>query len=146
MPDYVVRYGAMRLLGVFSAAAGREYRRGISVVARTDRGLEIGEVLCEATAEATNGMNDPGTGQILREMTPEDRNRFIGQMVERLAARLKSDGRDLAGWLKLMRAYKVLGRDSDAAVALKDAKAQFEGDQKSLAEIEQAAKSLGLGL
>ena len=74
MSDYVVRYGAMRFLGVFSAAAGREYRRGMSVVARTDRGLEIGEVLCEATAEATGHMNDPGTGQILREMTVEDRN------------------------------------------------------------------------
>ena len=27
MSDYVVRYGAMRFLGVFSAAAGRECRR-----------------------------------------------------------------------------------------------------------------------
>jgi cell fate regulator YaaT (PSP1 superfamily) len=74
MSDYIVRYGAMRLLGVFSAAAGREFRRGMRVVARTDRGLEIGEILCDATEEATRGINDPGTGQILREMTAEDRN------------------------------------------------------------------------
>jgi cell fate regulator YaaT (PSP1 superfamily) len=74
MSDYIVRYGAMRFLGVFSPAAGREYRRGTNVVARTDRGLEIGEVLCEATEEATRGINDPGAGQILREMTPEDCN------------------------------------------------------------------------
>jgi cell fate regulator YaaT (PSP1 superfamily) len=46
----------------------------MSVVARTDRGLEIGEILCEATAETTQSMNDPDTGQILREMTLEDRN------------------------------------------------------------------------
>jgi cell fate regulator YaaT (PSP1 superfamily) len=77
MSDYIVRYGAMRLLGVFSAAAGRDYRRGMSVIARTDRGLEIGEVLCEATAEATHDMSDPGAGQILREMTAEDRNELI---------------------------------------------------------------------
>jgi cell fate regulator YaaT (PSP1 superfamily) len=85
MPDYVVRYGAMRLLGVFSATPGREYRRGISVVARTDRGLEIGEILCEATSEATQSLNEPNTGQILREMTPEDRNEL---------ARLKKQARE----------------------------------------------------
>jgi cell fate regulator YaaT (PSP1 superfamily) len=74
MPDYIVRYGAMRFLGVFSAAAGRECRRGMTVVARTDRGLEIGDVLCEATPEAVDSIRDPGAGQILREVTPDDRN------------------------------------------------------------------------
>jgi cell fate regulator YaaT (PSP1 superfamily) len=64
----------MRLLGVFSTAAGREYRRGARVIARTDRGLEAGEVLCEATAEAVGRLKDPGGGQILREMTAEDRH------------------------------------------------------------------------
>ena len=72
MPDYVVRYGAMRLLGVFSTSGGRSYRRSASVVARTDRGLEIGEVLCEATPEAIARLKDPGSGQILRETTAED--------------------------------------------------------------------------
>jgi cell fate regulator YaaT (PSP1 superfamily) len=72
MPDYVVRYGAMRFLGVFSPAGGREYRRGARVIARTDRGLEAGDVLCEATAEATGHMKDPGAGQILRGMTADD--------------------------------------------------------------------------
>jgi cytochrome c-type biogenesis protein CcmH len=78
-------------------------------------------------------------------MNPDERARFITQMVEGLAARLKGDGNDLPGWLKLVRAYKVLGRDSDAVAALKDARQHFEKDQKSLAEIEQVAKSLGLG-
>jgi cell fate regulator YaaT (PSP1 superfamily) len=73
MPDYVVRYGAMRFLGVCSAAGGAAYRRGARVIARTDRGLEAGEILCEATAEAIGRMKDPGVGQILREMTAEDR-------------------------------------------------------------------------
>jgi cell fate regulator YaaT (PSP1 superfamily) len=74
MLDYVVRYGAMRFLGVFSPAGGGGYRRGMKVVTRTDRGLEAGEVLCEANEAALRGMKDPGAGQILREMTPEDRN------------------------------------------------------------------------
>jgi cell fate regulator YaaT (PSP1 superfamily) len=74
MPDYVLRYGAMRFLGVFSATLGREYVRGMDVIARTDRGLEVGEVLCEATPEVLGHLKDPGSGQILREMTPEDRH------------------------------------------------------------------------
>jgi cell fate regulator YaaT (PSP1 superfamily) len=77
MSDYVVRYGVMRFLGVFSSSGGREYRRGTSVITRTDRGLEIGEVLCEATPEIVGQMRDPGAGQILREMTPEDRNELV---------------------------------------------------------------------
>jgi cell fate regulator YaaT (PSP1 superfamily) len=74
MADYVVRYGAMRFLGVFSAAAGRQYRRGMRVIARTDRGLEAGDVLCEATPDAVGHLKDPGGGQILREMTADDRH------------------------------------------------------------------------
>ncbi len=77
MPNYVVRYGAMRLLGVFSGVAGGECRRGMLVIARTDRGLETGEVLCEATPEAVGTLQDPGAGQILREMTAEDRNELV---------------------------------------------------------------------
>ncbi len=73
MADYVVRYGAMRLLGAFSAPAGQAYRRGVKVIVRTDRGLEAGEVLCEATVEARSGMKDPSAGQVLRDMTAEDR-------------------------------------------------------------------------
>lgn len=79
MSDYVVRYGAMRFLGVFTTAGGREYRRSALVIARTERGLEVGEVLCEATPEVLSRLKDPGAGQILREMTSEDRNE-LGRM------------------------------------------------------------------
>ena len=65
------------MLGVFSGIAGGECRRGMSVIARTDRGLETGEVLCEATPEAVGGLQEPGAGQILREMTAEDRNELV---------------------------------------------------------------------
>jgi cell fate regulator YaaT (PSP1 superfamily) len=76
MASYVVRYGLTRFLGVFSASGGRMYRRSARVVARTDRGLEVAEVLCEATPEAVAHLKDPVTGQILREMTAEDVNEF----------------------------------------------------------------------
>lgn len=46
-------------------------------------------------------------------MTPEK----INQMVDRLAARLKDNPDDLAGWARLARAYKVQGRMDEAANA-----------------------------
>ena len=74
MPKYVVRCGVMRALGVFSTSRGEALARGAQVIARTDRGLEAGEVLCEATEQAVGQMQDPRKGQVLRQMSAEDRN------------------------------------------------------------------------
>jgi cell fate regulator YaaT (PSP1 superfamily) len=74
MPEYIVRYGVMHFLGVFTTPSGMELRRNHLVVARTDRGLETGEVLCAASPEAVAKLIDPPSGQILRRMTPEDLN------------------------------------------------------------------------
>ncbi|MEO2045407.1 MAG: regulatory iron-sulfur-containing complex subunit RicT [Pirellulales bacterium] len=52
MPKYVVRHGVMRQLGVFSTRGGGVYARNQQVIARTHRGLEVGEVLCEASEHA----------------------------------------------------------------------------------------------
>jgi len=74
MPKYVVRYGVMRLLGVMSTRGGDRHERGSRVIARTNRGLEIGEVICEATEQATAHLKKPSHGQIMRAMTAEDTN------------------------------------------------------------------------
>lgn len=52
MAKYVVRYGAMRFLGICSAHASAFYYRDMRVIARTDRGLEAAVVLWEATEAA----------------------------------------------------------------------------------------------
>jgi cell fate regulator YaaT (PSP1 superfamily) len=74
MQKYVVRCGVMRALGVFTTGRGESFARGARVISRTDRGLEAGEVLCEATDEAAARIQDPRRGQILRSMTPDDEN------------------------------------------------------------------------
>ena len=74
MPKYIVRYGAMRLLGVFAARGKESLNRGLKVIARTSRGLEAGEVLCEATPDAIEQIKNPDNGQIVREMTEQDEN------------------------------------------------------------------------
>jgi cytochrome c-type biogenesis protein CcmH len=77
-------------------------------------------------------------------LEPEDRSRMINQMVDGLAERLKKDGRDLAGWQRLIRAYSVLGRKSDALRALTDARRHFTGEPQSLDALAGLARSLGL--
>ncbi len=74
MVKYVVRYGAMRALGLLSPRGNDRYRRGDRVIARTNRGLEACDVLCVATEEILGNMPDVPHGQILREMTSEDAN------------------------------------------------------------------------
>ena len=62
----------MRNLGVFSTRGGDTFARGMQVIARTSRGLEVGEVLCEATDHVVANMTDPKNGQILHEQSEED--------------------------------------------------------------------------
>jgi cytochrome c-type biogenesis protein CcmH len=79
------------------------------------------------------------------KLSPQDRAKMIGQMVDGLAERLKHDGRDLAGWQRLINAYAVLGRDKDARSALADARRNFPADEQAQAALAALAKSLGLG-
>ena len=86
MPKYVVRYGVMRSLGVMSARGrDRTYGRGSKVVARTRRGMEAGEVLCEATEEAVSHLQNPGHGEILREMSADDENELAHMSQQELS-------------------------------------------------------------
>ncbi len=66
MVKYVVRYGAMRALGLLSPRGNDRFDRGSRVIARTNRGLEAADVLCEATGEMVDQLKDPIHGQILR--------------------------------------------------------------------------------
>jgi cell fate regulator YaaT (PSP1 superfamily) len=74
MGKYIVRFGAMRLLNVVATRGGATFARGASVIVRSNRGLEAGEVLCEARDDAMQQLEGSNDSQILREMTPEDAN------------------------------------------------------------------------
>lgn len=67
----------MRQLGVFGTSGGEALRRSNRVIVRTDRGLEAGEVLCEATDEAVAQIQDPRRGQIMRRMSADDENEAL---------------------------------------------------------------------
>jgi len=62
----------MRNLGVFSSSRGETFARGARVIARTSRGQEAGDVLCEADEESVARLQNPKNGQILRRMSTQD--------------------------------------------------------------------------
>jgi cytochrome c-type biogenesis protein CcmH len=77
-------------------------------------------------------------------MTEGDRNTMIRGMVDRLATRLKDDGNDVEGWLRLVRAYMVLGERDRAQAARGDARQAVGNDAARLQQLNDGLKSLGL--
>jgi len=70
--SYVARHGATRILGEFTPPEGQLFARSDAVILRTERGHEVGEVLCSATPQAVALLPEPSRGQIVRRMTVED--------------------------------------------------------------------------
>jgi cytochrome c-type biogenesis protein CcmH len=69
---------------------------------------------------------------------------MIRGMVDRLDERLKADGSDLEGWLRLARARAVLGERDRAVAALDTAASRFRDDAAAMAQIDEARRTLGL--
>jgi len=68
----------------------------------------------------------------------------VGAMVAGLAARLKQNPDDPAGWQRLVRAYHVLGDDSKARATLADARTAMAKNTDALAALSSEAKELKL--
>ncbi|TWU37624.1 hypothetical protein Q31b_44120 [Novipirellula aureliae] len=73
-PQYVVRFGSARTLGVMTS--NQTYRYGEKVVAKTSRGTELGTVLCEATPAAIDHLEEPTDGTILKRATEVDEGKM----------------------------------------------------------------------
>jgi cytochrome c-type biogenesis protein CcmH len=65
-------------------------------------------------------------------------------MVAQLASRLDANPNDLEGWLRLIRAYSVLGETEKAAAALSRARSVFANQPQAQAALAQAAKENAL--
>ena len=63
---------------------------------------------------------------------------MIGGMVDRLAARLKQNGDDVDGWLRLVRAYMVLGQIDKAKQAIADARQATGSEPGAAARAERS--------
>ena len=95
---------------------------------------------------ATDAIPGPNQTQLqdAARMSPTEQDAMAHAMVDRLAARLADSPKDAAGWMRLMRAKVVLGDQPGAKAALASGKAAFRGDAATLAQLDGAAKALGL--
>jgi cytochrome c-type biogenesis protein CcmH len=78
------------------------------------------------------------------QMSPEQRETMVRGMVARLADRLKQDGTDVEGWLRLIRAYMVLGEKEQAKAAAGDARRALENAPEKLRQVDELVKGLQL--
>ena len=69
---------------------------------------------------------------------------MIHTMVDRLATRLKQNGDDVEGWLRLVRAYMGLGDRDRAKGAQADARQAVANDAERLRQLNEGLKNIGL--
>ncbi len=88
----------------------------------------------------------PSAGDVAAaaNMSDEQRTQMIRGMVQRLADRLHTDGNDVDGWLRLVRAYTVLGDRDKAKGAAADAKRALSDHPDEIKQIDDLVKGLGL--
>jgi cytochrome c-type biogenesis protein CcmH len=79
-----------------------------------------------------------------KDLNEADRGVMIHSMVDRLATRLKQNGDDVEGWLRLVRAYMVMGDRDRAKSAQADARQAVANDAQRLRQLNEGLKNLGL--
>jgi cytochrome c-type biogenesis protein CcmH len=84
------------------------------------------------------------TADAVRAMPSDEQRAMIRTMVDGLAARLDADGRDVEGWLRLLRSYKVLQETDLAKAALAKARDALNADPDGLSRVNALADELGL--
>jgi cytochrome c-type biogenesis protein CcmH len=78
------------------------------------------------------------------QMAPTERYNMIESMVARLAQRMAENGSDVDGWLRLIKAYTVLGERDKALTAAASARSALAGNSDHLRRIGELTKELGL--
>lgn len=100
----------------------------------------------EALAQFGDGAPRPTEEQVAAasDMNEADRSAMIHKMVDRLSARLKQDGNDVEGWLRLARAYMVLKEPEKSRVVRDDARRALEQNEAGLRQLNEGLKALGI--
>lgn len=78
------------------------------------------------------------------QLSPDQRAEMVRGMVARLAERLQRETSDIEGWLRLVRAYVVLGDREKARAAADSARKALAGEQDKARRIDDLVKELGL--
>jgi len=132
---YIVRYGLSRHVAEFGTRGREEYTRGTQVVVRSDRGHEVGEVLCPATDRTREFLGAGQKGSILREVSDTDRTKL-----DQLTARAPEEFRQARELLQrhglavqLLDVEHLLGDDRLVLHYVSEARIDFREVVKTLA-------------
>lgn len=116
---------------------------GIATSSRTPTATDTGTNDEGNRAAALPGP-DRADVQAAQSLSAEDRKAFISSMVEGLQTRLDTEGGSAEEWIRLVRAYTVLGRSDAARTAYEKARTTFASDQQARDLLDSSAKGLGL--
>ena len=103
-------------------SAAKEAQIDITSIKPSLEALEIGsDIRKSLNAQTVISGPNPSDIKAAGEMSPEDQEKMILSMVERLADRLKENPNDSQGWLRLSKAYEVMGDTEKASHAMDQA-------------------------
>src|SRR5690606_24823280 len=123
-------------LSVLGTRSGEVYARGMQVIIRTQRGIESGEVLCEATEHVVANMVDPKGGQILHEQSEEDKReiRRLAEQEEREHKACRDAIAQLNLDMKLIDIERLFGGERVVVYYLAEDRIDFRQLVKDLAK------------
>lgn len=98
------------------------------------------------SSPATDAIPGPTASQLAEasSLPPRQQQEMVTQMVDGLERKLAADGRNEAGWQRLMRARMVMGQKDKAIQARDKALQTFRADPAAVARIRSAAETLGI--
>src|SRR3984893_10664085 len=115
-------------------------------LARIDEKGPAAAVSAPPSAAAKAAPKGPSAREVAAaaQLAPAERNGMIEGMVARLAQKMAENGSDVEGWLRLIKAYSVLGERDKALAAAANARSALAGNSDNLRRIGELAKELGL--
>ena len=107
---------------------------------------DVRTALARVEGTQVESSRGPTAEQMAAAMTqsPDQQTAMIRGMVDGLAARLKQDGSDLDGWVRLVRSYKVLGEPDKAQAAISDAQQALQNDPEKRKRLDAALRELNV--
>ena len=106
----------------------------------------VRHALARVDGTPVTGAGNPTSDEIdaASDLAPDQRTAMIRGMVDRLAERLKHDGTNVQGWLRLVRAYTVLGEREKAQAAASAARRALASEPDKVRQVDELVKGLGL--
>ena len=99
----------------------------------------------DAASAAPATVAPPAAQPPVPDQASKQTDEMVRGMVSKLAERLKRDGSDIDGWMRLVRSYVVLGERERALSAATAARQSIGADADKRRRFDEFVKSLGVG-